>query len=47
VLGILIAPPLARGKLEQKLTELLHRKATIESISINARTSARAILYKL
>lgn len=35
VLGFLIAPPLVRGKLERTLTELLHRKASIESISIN------------
>lgn len=35
VLGFLIAPPLVRGTLERKLTEVLHRKVTIESISIN------------
>lgn len=35
VLGFLIAPPLVRGKLERTLTEVLHRKVTIESISIN------------
>src|SRR5678816_2649592 len=38
VLGALVAPPIARFKLEQELTKVLHRKVTIETIRINPYT---------
>ena len=38
VLGALVAPPLARFKLEQELTKVLHRKVAIETLRINPYT---------
>jgi hypothetical protein len=35
VFGALVAPPLVRTELEQRLTEVLHRKVGIDALSIN------------
>jgi hypothetical protein len=43
VLGALVAPPIARFKLEQELTKVLHRKVTIETIRINPYTLSATV----